>query len=156
MILDPDFTKLSNGGSYNVTTAGVTASQISFQYIVENEEEDTALYSLDSKVLGKKLVSGILVRVSGKASLVGEETAYSFGTNDVAFFIPLGELKYDGDKAPSESGKFIFDVSSMTNGDSVTVSVTIYLNFDLDEYKQSGTVNDEAVSLATMTFYIKK
>ena len=161
-VLDPDYNKISDGGEYNVTTKGV--KRPSFTIMFTNKYLYTRLNKIVSALRGTTFQPVVVIRVTGSGVTVsGLQTLYTFSSNDVAFYVevppeetvctkdPLtGEVSYGSFSTVMDT-----DATGLSHGSSVTVKVTLYVNLDIDYYKSYGRANDNAVSLVSLTFYIK-
>ena len=162
IVLDPDYNKISNGGEYNVTTQGNTKPE--FTIMFSNKYLYTQLNKVVSELMDATYQPAFVIRVTGAGVTVsGLSTLYTHGANDVSYYalIDPEDTKCTKDPLTGEvtygqtSTTLSVDASSLSSGSSVTVTVTVYANLDIDYFKGHGTANDNAVAIATLTFYIK-
>lgn len=161
-ILDPDYNKIGDGGEYNVTTKGNTRPI--FTILFKNQYLYTRLNKVVSSLRGATFQPVLVIRVTGTGVRVtGLPTLYTFSSGDEAYYVEIPPENTACTKDPltgeitsgSFSTDFNVDAGSLESGSSVTITITLYANLDVEFFKDNGRANDNAVSLLSLTFYIK-
>ena len=154
------FDNLGNSVStVNFTELGTNTVTLSI-YVI-NSEQDTEVYStFTDPAKGRSMHSVLIASVdSDKVSITGLTPLYASGTTKM-FYGDISGLAavYDPRTSAVNPGTKVFSVTidgSALSG-SATLSISAYVDVDIDYVRTNGVINSEAVALASATITLTK
>jgi len=165
-VLDPSYTAISSGGTYNVTTSG--NDKPSFTVMLKNTKDNSGLplygEGKDPET-GRTYISALVITIQGEGVIVtNAELVYSEASKKI-YVITLDKDVLDrvvdsaGNVVEGKEGLYSLiletDASALSSGSSVTVTIELVTCLDLEYLKtHSGVKNPEAYVTTSFTFNI--